>query len=126
GALPAPQGTVDVTVPSAGTAINGGSTMITVTSTGDIVKIYVSIQGQDGYWEITVPPGTSVADVLLTLAQQLPPQIVIVFEVGDAAGNVSAPARVTTTIHTVGTGDIQISVSWDVDNDVDLHVVDPK
>jgi uncharacterized protein YfaP (DUF2135 family) len=24
------------------------------------------------------------------------------------------------------TGDIQVSVSWDVDNDIDLHVVDPN
>ena len=26
----------------------------------------------------------------------------------------------------VGTGDVQISLSWDVDSDVDLHVVDPN
>ena len=126
GPLPTPMGNVDVTVPSTGDAINGGSTTITVTSTGEIVKIYVSIQGQDGYWEVTVPPGSTVADVLLTLAQQLPAQLVIVFEVADASGNVSAPAMIRTTIHTVGTGDLQISVSWDVDNDVDLHVVDPN
>jgi hypothetical protein len=126
GPLPTPMGTINVSVPSTGNAINGGSTMITVTSTGEITKIYVSIQGQDGYWEVTVPAGSTVADVLLTLAQQLPAQLVIVFEVGDASGNVSAPAMVTTTIHTVGTGDLQVSVSWDVDSDIDLHVVDPK
>jgi len=126
GALPAPKGTVDVSVPATGNAINGGSTMITVTSTGDITTIYISVQGQDGYWEVTVPPGSSVADVLLTLAQQLPAHVVIVFEVGDASGNISSPATVDTTIHTVGTGDLQVSVSWDVDNDIDLHVVDPN
>ena len=126
GALPTPMGTVDVTVPPTGTAINGGSTMIAVSSTTEIVKIYVSVEGSDGYWEVAVPPGTTVADVLLTLAQQLPPQLVIVFEVVDAAGNVSAPVTVTTTIIQVKTGDIQVSVSWDADNDVDLHVVDPN
>jgi hypothetical protein len=126
GALPAPVGTVDVEVPSTNTAINGGSTMIAVSSTSEIVKIYVSVQGSDGYWEVAVPPGTTVADVLLTLAQQLPPQLVIVFEVVDAAGNVSAPVTVTTTIIQVKTGDVQVSVSWDVENDIDLHVVDPN
>jgi hypothetical protein len=126
GPLPAPMGTIDVSVPSTNTAINGGSTMIAVSSTTEIVKIYVSVQGSDGYWEVTVPAGTTVADVLLTLAQQLPAQLVIVFEVVDAAGNVSAPATVTTSIVQVKTGDVQVSISWDVDNDVDLHVVDPN
>jgi len=73
-----------------------------------------------------VSAGTTIADVLLTLAQQLPPQIRIVFEVVDSAGNVSAPETLVTTIVQVKTGDIQISVSWDVDNDIDLHVVDPN
>jgi hypothetical protein len=126
GSLPAPSGTIDVTVPPSGTAINGGSTMINVESTSTIVKIYISIQGSDGYWTLTVPPGSTVAEVLLTLAQQLPAQLVIVFEVADAAGNISAPATVVTTIVQVKTGDIQVSVSWDVDNDIDLHVVDPN
>jgi hypothetical protein len=126
GTLPAPAGTIDVTVPATGTAINGGSTMITVESSAEIVKIYISIQGSDGYWELTVPAGSTVADVLLTLAQQLPPSLTIVFEVGDAAGNISAPATIMTTIVQVKTGDIQVSVSWDADNDIDLHVVDPN
>ena len=73
-----------------------------------------------------MPAGTTVADVLLTLAQQLPPQLTIVFEVSDAAGNISAPATLVTTIVEVKTGDIQVSISWDVDNDIDLHVVDPN
>src|SRR5262252_8563271 len=126
GALPKPMGTVDVTVPGSATSINGGSTMVTVESSATIVKIYVSIQGEDGYWEVTVPAGTTIADVLLTLAQQLPPQITIVFEVVDANGNVSTPYTVPTTIVQVKTGDVQVSVSWNVDNDIDLHVVDPN
>ena len=100
--------------------------MISVESSAQIVKIYISIQGSDGYWELTVPAGNTVADVLLTLAQQLPPQLTIVFEVSDAAGNISAPATLVTTIVEVKTGDIQVSISWDVDNDIDLHVVDPN
>jgi uncharacterized protein YfaP (DUF2135 family) len=28
-------------------------------------------------------------------------------------------------VRSVGTGDIQVSVSWDEDSDVDLHVIDP-
>jgi len=126
GALPAPVGDVTVTVPSTTTAINGGSTMITVQAESTIVKIYVATQGADGYWEVTVPAGSSVADVLLTLAQQLPSELVIVFEVVDSNGNVSAPVSVVTTIIKVATGDVAVSVSWNVENDIDLHVVDPN
>ena len=126
GALPAPKGDVIVTVPSTTNAINGGSTMITVEAESTIVKIYVAIQGEDGYWEVTVPAGSSVADVLLTLAQQLPSELVIVFEVADSNGNVSVPVSVVTTIIKVATGDVAVSVSWNVENDIDLHVVDPN
>jgi uncharacterized protein YfaP (DUF2135 family) len=49
-----------------------------------------------------------------------------VVEIVDAAGNVSAPVTVIIAVIHVGTGDLQISVSWDVDNDLDLHVVDPN
>jgi len=50
GALPPPIGSVQVTLPDSATAINGGSTMISVQSSSDIVAIYVSIDGQSGYW----------------------------------------------------------------------------
>ena len=30
------------------------------------------------------------------------------------------------SVLTVGTGQVQVSVSWDTDSDVDLHVVDPN
>ena len=63
---------------------------------------------------------------MLTLAQQLPDQIRITFEGEDAAGNVSAPVTMDTAIVKVGTGDVQISVTWNVDNDIDLHVIDPN
>src|SRR5512138_2948332 len=47
--LPPPVGTVQVTLPDGATAINGGSTMVSVQSSSDIVAIYVSIDGQSGY-----------------------------------------------------------------------------
>jgi hypothetical protein len=93
------------------------------------VTIYIAVAGSDGYWEVTVPPGSSLADVLLTIARQRPAattSVTVVFEVADAAGNISQPVTTEIGVTHVGTGDIQISVSWDVDNDIDLHVVDPK
>jgi hypothetical protein len=125
GALPAPTGSLTVTVPGDANAINGGSLVITVTASATIVTVYVSVQGTDGYWVIPVPAGVTVADVLLTLAQQLSGNVGIIFEVADAAGNISAPATVTTAVTHVTSGEVQVSVSWDALNDIDLRVVDP-
>jgi hypothetical protein len=127
GDLPAPHGSLTATVPATTDAINGGSVTVAVDGgSATITAVYVSVMGAAGYWEVTVPPGTSLADVLLTLAQQLPDAVTIVIEVTDGSGNISQPVTVMLSIHHVGTGDVQVSVSWDVDNDIDLHVVDPN
>ena len=127
GPLPAPTGSLTVSVPSTGDAINGGSITVSVTgSSATITAVYVSVMGQSGYWQVSVPAGSSVADVLLTLAQHLGSAVTIVFEAGDASGDISAPVATDLSITTVGTGDIQVSVSWDADNDLDLHVLDPN
>lgn len=133
GSLPAPHGTIALTVPTTGMAINGGSTNFEISSTSDIVTVYVSVQGQTGYWEIPIPAGSTVADVLLSFAQQIGAtqdtgssvQLVIIFEVADAAGDISAPQTTPTAVMIVGTGDVEVALTWDVDNDLDLHVVDP-
>jgi hypothetical protein len=129
GDLPAPHGGLTATVPgdAQAVAINGGSVMVSVDGgAATITAVYVSVMGSGGYWEVTLPAGASVADVLLTLAQELPTAVTVVFEVTDAAGNVSPPVTVDLAVHQVGTGDVQVSVAWDVDNDLDLHVVDPN
>jgi hypothetical protein len=128
GSLPAPHGSVTATAPTTGMGINGGSTNFTVSSsTGTIVTVYVSVSGESGYWEIPVPPGTTVADILLTFAQQIAMgrTVNIIFEVVDSTGNVSQPVMTPTQIIVVGTGDVAVALSWDVNNDLDLHVVDP-
>jgi len=133
GSLPSPQGTITVTVPTTGMGINGGSTSFEISATSEIVTVYVAVQGQSGYWEIPIPTGTTAADVLLTFAQQLAAaqggaasvQLGIIFEVADSAGDVSAPQTTPTSIMIVGTGDVEVALTWDVDNDLDLHVVDP-
>ncbi len=130
GMLPMPQGSVTATVPATASGINGGSVMITIDAGATtIVKVYVGVEGADGYWEVPVPAGTPLAEVLLIIARQLPASmdaVTIIFEVVDANGNVSQPLTTVIEVTHVKTGDVQVSVSWDVDNDIDLHVIDPK
>lgn len=127
GSPPEPTGDLQVTVPSSRAAINGGSTTVSLSASAEIVKVYMSIEGEDGYWEISVSAGVDLVDLLLTLAQSVPEDVFEVeFQVEDAQGNVSEPAAMQTTVTEVGTGELQVSVSWDVDNDIDLSVIDPN
>lgn len=126
GSLPAPKGSLDADVIESTDAINGGSVMIPIDASGDFTAVYVSVMGSTGYWKVTIPVGVSATQVLLTLAQELPPGVTIVIEIADRNGNVSDPITVDLSIHQVGTGDVQVNVTWDIDNDLDLHVVDPK
>lgn len=131
GALPAPAGALTVTVPVAGMGINGGTSSFEITASAEIVTIYAAVDGQTGYWSIPVPPGSTVADVLLTFVQDLGGQVggtealAIIFEVADALGNISAPQSTPTVITVVGTGDVEVALNWTVANDLDLHVIDP-
>ena len=110
---------------------NGGTSSFEITASANIITIYAAVSGQTGYWEIPVPAGSPVADVLLTFAQELGGQqgtteaLAIIFEVADALGNISAPQSTPTTITVVGTGDVEVSLNWSVPTDLDLHVIDP-
>lgn len=137
------------TVPNQQTVINGGSVQEAITSTTDFSKVRIGLEPltttaspspsasaapaapsgkpAKGYHEVTLPkPGKSV-EVVLTITQTLPgTQFVFYFAVVDAGGKQGKLSQQTVEAIQVGTGEVQVSVSWDVDSDVDLHVVDPN
>lgn len=45
---------------------------------------------------------------------------------GDATGKIGSAASVNATVTHVGTGNLQVSLSWDKASDLDLHVIDPS
>jgi len=124
---PAPGGggaTVNIT--GGGTVINGGSAQVTVaTPSGSFTDIYVVVEGVDGYYQLTLPAPVTAEDLLLTLGQRVPKQAFsLTYGIG-SAGAVGGYATVPVTVIPVGTGEVQVSVSWNVESDVDLHVVEP-
>lgn len=127
GAPPAAgQGPV-VTVSGTSAMILGGGAFRTVTSGTAFTRIIVAIDAIDGYWELTLANAVTLQDIILTLAQTIP-QSRSIFTVEYAAGTSAAfgafhPEPVA--IVQVGTGDVQVSASWDAESDVDLHVIEP-
>jgi len=134
-------------VPSDSTVVNGGSVQETITATTDFTKVRIGLEPLSaptasgpsapaaapagvpakGYHEITLPkPGKSV-EVVLTITQTLPgTKFVFYFAVVDAGGKQGKLSKQDVEAIQVGTGEVQVSVSWDGDSDVDLHVVDPN
>jgi hypothetical protein len=84
-----------------------------------------SASPERGYFEITLPSAVAEADVIISLKQNLPSSAFVLFYAAvDAGGVQGALGRQAVDAVQVGTGEVQVSVSWDAASDVDLHVVD--
>lgn len=111
-------------VSGASTIIPGGSASFTVSAAVEFTQIFLWFQGVDGFFEFTVPPTLSER-LLITLNPNLPEEFYsLIFAVGTGNGP-GATATQHTAVERVGTGSVQVSVSWDSPADVDLYLVEP-
>jgi len=108
--------------------IQGGSNPIAVYASVPASKILVGVQGSNGYYEyVESSKSTAIIYTLsLVLSTNIPgDQFVIIVAIVDDFGLVSATFELPVSIIEVGTGQLQVSLSWDQPNDVDLHLVEP-
>lgn len=118
-------GTLALTTPAV--VINGGSAQVTVDAGGSVFQtVVVYVNGRPDYFVLNLPAAVTTTDLIITLAATLPGSFEWVFGVGpDAPGVGNYTARFTNVL-AVLSGDVQVSVAWDADTDVDLHVVEPS
>jgi hypothetical protein len=139
-------GSVDVidTVIVNGRAVEGGSTSITVIATEELEELYISIEGEDGYYVQALDDYDLTEDekysyfFIMRFNQELEEAEAaedgeegkeLVFTV---SGKTKSGKVVKETedekivIQKAESGDLQISVSWDQLDDVDLHVITPS
>jgi hypothetical protein len=83
------------------------------------------VDGVDGYWEITLPTAVTAEELVLTLAQSLPETTFNVDFALGGSGGVGNFGSEFVQVLIVGTGVVQVSITWNTDADVDLYVVDP-
>jgi hypothetical protein len=107
-----------------GAMITGGSAIRTVSSPTAFTRIIVAVDGVDGYWEITLPTAVTAEELVLTLAQSLPETTFNVDFALGGAGGVGNWGSEYVQVLIVGTGVVQVSVTWNTSADVDLYVVD--
>jgi len=125
GAPPAPGAGPSVTVPANASTITGGSSVLNLSTSGPARSIVAFVDGIDGFYLVPLPDITS-GKAIVSLGG-LPP--VLNFDVTFAAAGtdgVFGPYSTMTisAIEAAG-GDIQVSVTWNTEADVDLHVVEP-
>jgi hypothetical protein len=124
----------EISVAGPGTIVNGGTTTVNVTSPTPFQTVYVagSIPASrlfipvTGYFEIPLPAPATSADLLITFPQDLGSrEFTLLFSAADIEGRMGMPSDRSYKAILVGAGDIQVTVAWDTDADVDLHVIDP-
>lgn len=117
------------------TIVNGGTTTVNVTSPTPFQTVYVAgsyptsriFVPVSGYFEVALPAPATSAELLITFPQALASkEFNLHFSAADPAGRVGIPAERSYNAIVVGSGDVQVTVAWDTDADVDLHVVDPE
>ena len=144
GALP--QGSVelinDLTINSS--VINGGSTIISFSSPEKIKTAFVSVKGVDGYYQYDFPadynanPAAAAFQtqslayyyqLILQIAQQLTSSQGFAISISCLTENGTQSVVEDTerlSVVEVGTGKLQVSLSWDQNDDVDLHLLEPN
>ena len=128
-----PEATTDevITVAMNETAIPGGSSYITIGSEVPARKILVGMKDQVGYYEVPVSSNRGYNYSFVMLVDQnislgdenaFTVQVAIV----DENDGISQIWESAVNLKVVGTGALQVSLSFDNAKDVDLHLIEPE
>ena len=110
-----------------GTAIPGGSTLIDVgpgPGSGAWGNPIINVSGADGWFQLTpfvCGFGGCHATLAATISQHAPLSFVLRLA-SEQSGYSEMPIRLAR----VGTGDVQVNLSWDASSGIDLHVIEPS
>ena len=121
-------------------AINGGANQIALSSATPFDTVVVSVETgtagastnrsmvvADSYYLLRLPAATTSTTLTVTLPVQVSSQrFTLEYSASLGNGPFGAYRQQTVQVTTVGTGDVQISVSWNSAADVDLHVIEPN
>ena len=106
--------------------ISGGSTAIQVSADAAYSVLYV-ISDDGGFFTVLLPEAVTESSLVINFStvQQEGSEAQIGVQVANGEGEVSTQQDVDLTSVVVGTGDLQVSISWDTPTDVDLYLVEP-
>jgi len=119
-----------------GNAINGGSTSITVTSSEELEELYLQIGDEAGYYRWILDPEDLISSnpdyvyfIVLEFNRSLGDEgnyVPFVVSGKTKGGEITVEQEKELKVEKAKSGKMQISVSWDINDDVDLHVFTPS
>jgi hypothetical protein len=115
--------------------VTGGSAKVAIEFfnqpfTSEVIGLVVGLENHSGYYQLPLHGSTGSEEILMVLRtfliEETPPLTLPVrFALRDVQGRVSPYAGHMITVQVVGGGDVQVSVSFDEEVDIDLHVIEP-
>ncbi|MBR58505.1 MAG: hypothetical protein CMH54_10850 [Myxococcales bacterium] len=128
-------GSIGPSIEGSSVVVTGGSASISVGFTNyvipeNIVGILIWVDGYTGYYQLPLEDSAGTEETLLTMrtyaeSENVPSELLLRAALRDAQGRISPSTYHTMEVKPVGSGDIQVSVQWDTDTDLDLHVIEP-
>lgn len=130
GPAPSPLGSIVLGPPPSAnealTFISGGSIGIPVASSNEYSTVYVA-SDNEGYFLVELTEAVTESQLIVNFStvQLEGNQGRIDLQVANAMGDVSEPVSQAVEAIVVSTGELQVSVSWDMPTDVDLYLREP-
>jgi hypothetical protein len=125
GTAPAGGATPVITAPIPELVLLGGTIQVTASSATPFDKVAVVIPDLEDYWELVLPSPVLSQQILIVFSQNVPVPVFQMRLAGALGGAYGIYQNAPVSMINVGTGDVQVNVTWDSRADVDLHVVDP-
>lgn len=111
-------------------AIPGGSSYVTILTDEPMSEFYVGVSGIEGHIVVPATPATRAGEneysLLLLLSQNLEQAFTLMLSGRGESGEIYREVNESISFIGVGTGALQVSLSFNNDTDVDLYVVRPN
>ena len=110
-----------------GTVAQGSTSQSTLSSLDALDAVIIRLGGVNGFYQIALEDSSTAFDILLSLSANAPAGAVDCICQGRREGETmfGEPITVPIEILNVGSGELQINLTWNTDADLDLHLFEP-
>ena len=129
GEMPEPNSSTIIDVTMNPNVIPGGTSILNVAAPDGVAinSILVGVEGQYGYYQVAPDPtGNIVLDVNQMIPLSEGDSFTIYVAIVDEDGNISQIWEGVIHLIVVGTGTLQVSLSFNNAKDIDLHLIEPN
>lgn len=128
--MPEPTSTNEIAVSMNGNVIPGGSSVVSIQTEKAAKKILVGMKDQAGYYEFG-PSTRGEYSFVMMVNQDIKldddaTSFTVQVAIEDEDGAISKIWESNVSLLVVGTGALQVSLSFDNEKDVDLHLIEPE